>query len=86
MGGFVSRTFPEAKEQKDVSCLALTAEFLIYGTRGGTITITYLPELQARTCTRMHTHAHACTRIHMQAHAGTCTCMHTLQGVSEYGH
>ena len=43
--GIASRDLPEDKQQRDVSCLALTAEFLIYGTRRGTVTYVYLPEL-----------------------------------------
>ena len=41
--GGASRMFPEGGEN-DVTCMALTKEFLIYGTRRGTLTYFYLPD------------------------------------------
>ena len=45
--GAVSRVFPEGGHQapRDVTCLAMTKEFLIYGTQRGVITVVYLPEM-----------------------------------------
>ena len=49
----ISRTFPESREFKDVTCLAMTRDFLIYGTGRGIITMVYLPEL-ATVCDFRH--------------------------------
>ena len=44
--GAVSRVFPEAKDgSRDVTCLALTKDFLLYGTQSGVIAMVYLPDL-----------------------------------------
>lgn len=43
--GVVSRVLPESREQKDVTCLALTKDFLLYGTQRGKIVMVYLAEL-----------------------------------------
>lgn len=40
----ISRVFPEGK-QRDVNCVSLTKELLIYGTHSGSIVYVYLPEL-----------------------------------------
>ena len=43
--GARARDLPEDKQQRDVTCLALTADFLVYGTKRGTITYVHLPDL-----------------------------------------
>jgi len=43
--GVVSRVFPDSREQKDVTCLALTKDFLLYGTQRGKIVMVHLTEL-----------------------------------------
>ena len=43
-GSAIARVYPE-DGNRDVTCLSLTRDFLIFGTSRGTITMIYLPEL-----------------------------------------